>query len=242
MRLPLLLGGLLALWTLAAPAAHITDKLLAGFYDQPGAEEPARVLPSGTPLEVLEQKDKHVKVRLGDGATGWVERRFITDETPARARLLQLQAETGNLRQDLKQTQTALKKAQARLDQRTDASAAQQHKELKTAKAQLATARLELEKRRDCPAQEAPADNQQDHAQQQQRLEALWEENRILRDRILQASAQLSAPLPDPAEAPGYRFSLWHLLIPLIFTLTGLIGGIAYRNYRIRRRYGGFRL
>lgn len=238
----LLLGGLLLGWALAAPAAHITDKLLAGFYAKPGAEEPARVLPSGTPLEVLEQQDSYVKVRLGDGATGWVERRFITDETPARARLLELQAEAGNLRQELKQTQTALEKAQARLDKQTDVGAAKLREEVKSVKAQLAAARLELENLRDQPSNEPLVEDMDDREKLEARLEALWEENQLLRDRIVQAGALLGAPLPDPAEGPGYRFSLWHLLIPLIFTLAGFLGGVAFRNYGIRRRYGGFRL
>jgi len=52
----------------AGGAAHITDKLVVGIYADPGVDgSPLQLLPSGTPLEVLQRKDEFVEIRLGFG-------------------------------------------------------------------------------------------------------------------------------------------------------------------------------
>jgi len=94
-------------------AAHITDKLLVGLYSEPKSGiQPLKVLPSGTPLEVLERKDAFSKVRLGDGKEGWVKSVYISNEKPARAMLLELQAKSGTLKNKISQLEKELKTAQ----------------------------------------------------------------------------------------------------------------------------------
>ncbi len=97
-----------------AQAEHITDKLLVGLYAEPKAGlQPIKVLPSGTPLEVLDKKDSFSKVRLGDGKEGWVKTVYISNEKPARAMLLELQAQTGTLKNKLLETEKELKAAKS---------------------------------------------------------------------------------------------------------------------------------
>jgi SH3 domain protein len=97
----------------SAQAAHITDKLLVGLYAKPApGVQPIKVLPSGTPLEVLERKDAYSKVRLGDGKEGWVKSVYISDEKPARAMLLELQAKTSTLKNKLRDAEEKLKSTQ----------------------------------------------------------------------------------------------------------------------------------
>ncbi len=101
----------------SAQAAHITDKLLVGLYANPeGSTKPVKVLPSGTPLEILEQKGAYSRVRLGDGKEGWVKSVYISKEKPARAMLLELQAKLGTLQNKLQQTEKDLKEAQSKAD------------------------------------------------------------------------------------------------------------------------------
>jgi hypothetical protein len=86
----------------AADAAHITDKLLAGLYAEPQlAEQPVQLLPSGTPVEVLASREGFRRVRLGDGTEGWVEARYLSEEKPARAMLLEAQARLARLEAEL---------------------------------------------------------------------------------------------------------------------------------------------
>ena len=101
----------------SAQAAHITDKLLVGLYAKPeGTTKPIKVLPSGTPLEILEQNGAFSRVRLGDGKEGWVKSVYISKEKPARAMLLELQAKLGTLQNKLQQTEKDLKAAQSKAD------------------------------------------------------------------------------------------------------------------------------
>ncbi|PHS72942.1 MAG: arylsulfatase [Cycloclasticus sp.] len=74
-------------------AAHITDKLLVGMYAKPNSDEqPIQLLPSGTPVDLKDEQNGFVNVELVDGTTGWVEKRFLSDEKPANVRLLALQS------------------------------------------------------------------------------------------------------------------------------------------------------
>ena len=75
-----------------ASSAHITDRLLAGLYASANNQQkPIQLLASGTPVELLANKGDFVKVQLVDGKTGWVEKRFLSEDTPAKVRLLALQ-------------------------------------------------------------------------------------------------------------------------------------------------------
>ena len=87
-----------ALLAFAADASHITDKMAVGMHESPGDKQPKRVLTSGTPLEILDRAARLCKVQLGDGDSGWLECRYITDEKPARAMLVEAQARTSQLR------------------------------------------------------------------------------------------------------------------------------------------------
>jgi len=84
-----------------ALAAHVTDKLAVGLYAGLNDPAPARILTSGTPLERLDSSGGQCRVRLGDGEQGWLECRYITDEKPARAMLVEAQAAAGRLRNEL---------------------------------------------------------------------------------------------------------------------------------------------
>ena len=76
------------LWCVDLSAAHITDKLLAGLYEEPSsAQKPVKLLSSGTPVEVLEKRGGYQRVKLADGIEGWVNASYVTDEEPAQVKL-----------------------------------------------------------------------------------------------------------------------------------------------------------
>jgi len=85
-----------------ASSAHITDRLLAGLYlSANNQQQPIQLLPSGTPVELLANKGGFVEVQLVDGKTGWVEKRFLSEDTPAKVRLLALQGKYRQLQAQL---------------------------------------------------------------------------------------------------------------------------------------------
>ncbi|GEM_PF-4327109 len=94
------MAWLLLAWSVAAPAAYVTDRLAAGLYAQPREGRPLRVLPSGTPVERLGRKDGFCRVRTGSGETGWIRCRYLSEDKPARQALLQCLAEKAELRRE----------------------------------------------------------------------------------------------------------------------------------------------
>jgi len=83
-------------------SAHITDRLLAGMYETASSEQkPIKLLPSGTPIELIGEKGSFIKVQLVDGKIGWVEKRFLSDDKPAKVRLLALQSKYRKLQAKL---------------------------------------------------------------------------------------------------------------------------------------------
>ncbi|OOZ36586.1 TIGR04211 family SH3 domain-containing protein [Solemya velesiana gill symbiont] len=229
---------LLTLWATLVQGAHITDKLLVGIYGKPDATtEPLKVLTSGTPVEILEKKNGFSKVRLGDDTVGWMETNYITSEKPAKVKLLELQAKTGSLQQQLREAEKELKQlrsSQATAPAPTDTESP---KALTEAKAQIEQLTGEL-----AAAKVALEQARQESGTQDSLLEA---ENRVLKERISKAATALRNELPTgppPTPTNGYRFSAWHLAVLVVIILVSFISGIAYKNYGISRRYGGFKI
>jgi len=99
---------LLVLWPITGYSAHITDKLLADMYAKPSStEQSLKQLPSGTPVELIVEKGDFVQIRLVNGETGWVKKKFLSEDKPAEVRLLMLQ---GKYRQVQKKLDLAEKK------------------------------------------------------------------------------------------------------------------------------------
>lgn len=216
----------LALSLLAAGhAAHITDKLVVGLYPEPKAEgTPLQLLSSGTPLEVLREQGGFAEVRLADDQTGWVEAGYVTEEKPAKAMLLETQArlrqmgmELASLRERASDDEPPVETVDGGDSQRL-AEAQQRIVELETALAR-----------------------QQADGATRQRLEQV-------NAQVRQAVQTLAATQGWDVQAvvsPGRpslieRYRSW--LIGLTAATLGFLAGVLFIDYRIRRRYGGFRL
>lgn len=251
---------LLTLPMLPLSAAHITDKLLAGLYPSPSTEgQPLRVLPSGTPLDVIEKSEIFTKVRLGDNSEGWIENQFITDEKPARVMLLELQVKNNQLQQQVRK----LEKQSATQGSGTDSSKDHTDAEIEELKLQLADARGELAALKSAPKNSPSLEsgleaNQLEIAKLKDALNkaeqqlkspensALEIENSELKKRISVAAAALGINpkgSPPPVESiitEGYK--PWHFALAAFALLISFAGGVAYKNHRLAQRYGGFRV
>lgn len=225
-----LLLSLLLLLSLQPQAARITDKLLVGLYAETrlGAS-PIKVLPSGTPFETLQTEGDFTRIRLGDYTEGWVESRFITNEKSARIMLLELQAKNSRLRQKLRDNQAgAASLRQRRKDNPGANRGAEPLEEIARLQAALDLSQQTLA---ELNRQPSLATN-------------LARENGRLRLQIQQAAAVLTVPptRSQPTE-PELRLNAWWLpLLVALALLLSFIGGIAFKGYRLSKRYGGFRL
>ena len=245
-----------------AQAARITDKLLAGFYSKPDtSSQPIKVLPSDTPLERLERSGDLTRVRLGDGSEGWVESRFITDEKPARIMLLELQVKNSELQQQLREAEKQLSQGATNGKAGSDPAIA----DLKRQLADIQAERDALKQALAEAASAAPATSDAEPenaalqariAELEQSLSAAQKESKPtppLADEtaelagLRQRLAQIAVLAGDPAAAPPVEpespgFTAWHLPLLGLALLLSFIGGIAFKNHRLAKRYGGFRL
>jgi len=75
-----------ALWTHAdglAQTMYVTDRLYLSLRSEPDAELPAiTLLPSDTEVEVLSSEGQWAQVKLLDGRSGWVMKRFLDEDAP----------------------------------------------------------------------------------------------------------------------------------------------------------------
>ena len=66
-----------------ADTQYVTDMLILNLRDRPGEDyEVIRTLMTDTPVEVLEERGRYLRVRTKDGEEGWVAKQYITSKTP----------------------------------------------------------------------------------------------------------------------------------------------------------------
>lgn len=209
--------------TAPALATHVTDKLLAGMYPEPKSQgKPLKLLPSGTPLEVLERGEVFHKVRIEDGAEGWVNAAYLTEDTPAKVLLVEAQSRIAELEQQLAEASSAVPECPE-----PPAPSEQEAPAADVADAAAMTT--------------VPDGNSVD-------CSAVTDELAALEGRVREAANLLGvmpvAPLAAGGE--GYDFADWRThwywyAIPIAL-LVGLVLGIAWMDHRARQRYGGVRV
>jgi SH3 domain protein len=216
-------------------AAHITDKLVIGLYAQAGTEAaPIRLLSTGMSLEVLEREGEFVEVRLADGVKGWVEARYVTEEKPAKAILLETQTRLRALDARLR----ALKERGVSGDGTAAGSAVpnlapsaretQLRQALGTAEARIVALEQEL--------QEQPIE-----AAAQQQLKALQAQTQVAL-QVLADARGMQLVKAGPAVGQGLlsRYRIW--IVGVAAMVLGFGIGVALVDYRIRKRYSGSRI
>ena len=98
----------------AAETAYVTDSLRLGIHAASDTSDQAfDNLISGTAVEVLERTSNYAHVRLEDGREGWVRTMFLVTTKPAAARIVELEAQVGQLEGAV----TAAKEAEAAAEQ-----------------------------------------------------------------------------------------------------------------------------
>lgn len=221
---------LLAAATASAPAAYITDRLVVGLLPEPGpGGPPLRLLSSGTPLEVLQEKDGYTQVQLADDTRGWVASSYVTGDKPAQAVLAETQAR-------LRQMGLALAALREQQAAAADAGGRTAPVDASLPQAETRVAQLEAELADNGRANPAPADGAGSTAARLLDLQARVDQAVQLLGGE-QGSAAARAPSAGGGLA-GYRD--W--LIGSLAALLGFIAGGVFFDYLYRRRHGGFRI
>ncbi|GMQ77245.1 MAG: hypothetical protein BMS9Abin01_2570 [Gammaproteobacteria bacterium] len=234
----------------SADTVYVSDRFEIGIHESTNIDSVIiAVIPSGTPLEVLDRDGEFVEVSTPDGTRGWVDARYVVDEKPSVALLEERDAKLqeavrslGAARADVEVLRQRIAELQSDAATATDGSA-------------------DVAK----PVPLAPDEGSANLAEAKGEIEKLAEENRQLKIRIgdLQAlqvssenSSENSSAEPRAKENEESRESIWRgpvtdeartwtpwqwLLYGSILLLAFAAGGYAV-DWELRRRHGGFRV
>jgi len=85
-----------------ARTQYVTDILILNLRDRPGEDyELIRTLKTDTPVEVLEERGRYLRVGTKDGEEGWVAKQYITSKTPKPLIIAGLKKEINRLKEKI---------------------------------------------------------------------------------------------------------------------------------------------
>jgi SH3 domain protein len=213
-------------------AAHITDRLLAGMYASPDtSSELIKLLPSGTPLDILSEKNGLVKVKLVDGKEGWVEKRFLSEDKPAKSRLLVLQSKYKQMQRDFDDTKRELISLQAANATAKDSSGNSAiEKKYVMAQSELLNLKKQLQAMQE---KNSSADG----------VELVHKEEKIEIKALKKQLKSMSGLQREPIDGSPSGFSGWRFVVLVAVVLPlGIAVGAWLQDVRQRKKHGGFRI
>lgn len=133
-----------------AETGYVSDMLILTMRQGPGnSYNVIQTLRSNTALEILEKGTTHYKVRTAQGDEGWVEKQYITTETPKTLIIERLNQKIADLETDLAQSSSDGDTASsAEVASSADASLQAYQKEVAELKSALNVATSEKEQRK----------------------------------------------------------------------------------------------
>ena len=97
-----------------AETGYVSDMLILTMRKGPGSNyNVIRTLRSNTPLEILEKGETHFRVRTEEGDEGWVEKQYVTLETPKPMIIVRLNEKIGALNTTIAGLEKALDRQQS---------------------------------------------------------------------------------------------------------------------------------
>lgn len=232
-----------------AETVYVSNRFEIGVHENTDIDSViVAVIPSGTPLEVLDRDGEFVEVQTPDGTKGWVDARYVVNDRPGTASVADYDAK-------LRETVHSLGAARAEVEVLRQRLTELQRDAATASDASRATASAKITKtlaKNDSAAKLAKAEHE---------LETLSKANRELKARVselkaAQAEAAKSAVEEKAMEETLAQESVWRgpisaearswtrwqwLLFASILLLVFAAGGFAV-DWESRRRHGGFRV
>ncbi|MCZ6719756.1 MAG: TIGR04211 family SH3 domain-containing protein [Gammaproteobacteria bacterium] len=241
-----------------AETVYVIDKLLVGVHEDKTLESPIiKVLPTGTPLQVLKREGHLVYVRDAEGIKGWVDAAYLMSDMPAgqmlekvELRNKQIESELATAQQQLAELQLKFSEMQrtatetertgstsnVRLLRNENEQLKQKYAAERSKVGKLQKQLLELTKQ----LQSGGTDKALAHE-----LKRLQQENERLTEQL--ADRRAAAPSdPDNRagdDSLGMEFTWRGMIVIFVVSLViGLILGGYLIDYIHRKRHGGFRV
>lgn len=205
-----------------AETVYVIDRLLAGIHgDKALNSEILKVVPSGTALDLISRNGEFVEVRTPDGTAGWMDSGYVMTTRPAQLVVLELEA---------RHKETSSELAEAREEVTALRTALADWEPAETAKTP--------------PAASEALSEMQRLAEEVQRLKQELELAAAMPPVKATEDSANPAP-PAPRESPGFHLfgaKQWSYLLGGALLLLAFTLGAYVVDFRLRKRYGGFRI
>lgn len=258
---------LLVVMTTASQAEtqYVTDRIELNVHQSADADSPViATLLSGTTVEVMQEENGFKRVQMENGNEGWMQASYLVSRQPAAVAYGDLTEKHAQVEQALQEKTEQLDKVERELQVRRDelSNAKTTIQELKKQLAagddgskadETSLQRLsekeqqikELQVRIETLKQKTEATVPPDLKQFKEQLAKQDKLNKELQTRIELAQEFLSSEqLPRAGELenwrPGVPSWYWGTLFTML--IIGIVAGIGWMDYRLRRRHGGFRV
>ncbi|MBI4006235.1 MAG: TIGR04211 family SH3 domain-containing protein [Gammaproteobacteria bacterium] len=230
-----------------AETAYIADKLMVGLHQDKTVDSAIiKVLPSGTPLEVLTRDGELTQVKEPDGVSGWIDNNYLINTPPAQTQLQQVEARANKLEAELKNAKLKLAGLETAEnppnteDEDKLTAALEENEELKqlfkSERIKVGELQANITELRNSLGQS------NDNTALQEKLEQLTEEKAALEKELNNIKTTASASTGSMSINLG-NFDWRTILISIATTLIiGFIAGIYVLDVFNRRRHGGFRI
>lgn len=207
-----------------ADTVYVIDTLAVGVHEDKRLDSPIiKVVPTGTPLEVLSTEGELVEVKTEEGVVGWVDATYLMEGKPAQLALLELEASYSEAQNQLKAARDELAILSERVVQ------------------------LESAKKDQSSTNEVTSETLRDIERLTEENQAL--KDQLQSAHATRASASNSTlPMNDDGN-PATRGSddyidltAWHwIMVGALMLLAFGLGGFLV-DLGVRRRHGGFRV
>jgi len=240
-----------------AQTRYVTDRIMLGVHQEAEANSTLLTsIPSGSIVTMLQTSGEFSKVRLTNGTEGWVLSSYLLKEKPAVAELDELsvkyqkanqlarksEKEAQLWRDELSNSKNQIKALKRKMSKGESFAATEAlEKDLADEKAKTNELQTKITGLEASLAQ-LKALSQEDTVAKLQQVQG---ENQNLQARIKAAQANLEGKtVPTPEELAAIRpdFPVWYTGLLVLMIVLGVSGGIAWMDYKNRKKHGGFRL
>lgn len=210
-----------------AATVFVTSQLQFGLHADKSIGSPViKLVPTGTPLELIKTEDTFSYVRTEDGTGGWIDNSYLTEDSPLTPAESAASPQTPSEGQP---QSPAVSGDEGTLEQ-----------QLKTERVRTGELQVQVAELRKRLGQDGTTDSLYE------KIDQLAVENKQMEVRMAQLLEERGAPANVPRAdniGPDGLYNLRNMLITLAVALVaGIIAGLYLMDFIYRRRHGGFRI
>ena len=236
-RINYILVSMLCLLTtiVHAETIYVIDELKIGLHENQSIDSPImKLVPSGTPLSVIERDNDLVHVQEPEGIRGWINSKYVINEIPGKSLINELE----NKNKVLQKENDLLK------SNKTTTVAYNKSDALKELEQQLKSERLKVGELQaqltDLKTNIADIDNYDQYLDD---IKALKQENQLLISQLEASGIEVQVESNSMSDSTFVINNWKNMSIAfLIIFVIGMAVGAFFLDFQNRRRHGGFRV